>query len=372
MKLLLLSKVNSVHTQRWANALSERGIEVLVFGLEGLKSKENPYRSEITIKTAGIDEQKQGGFKEKLNYLKALPLLKSTIKEFKPDILHAHYASSYGLLGALTGFHPFVISLWGSDIFDFPKKSFLNALIIKHNLKRADLITSTSMTMAKEGAKYTSKKIEVVPFGVDLEVFKPLEVKRAFPGTSIVIGTVKSLERKYGIDTLILAFALLKRKFEKDDLKLIIVGDGPEKDNLKRLTKDLNIEDFVTFTGFVPHKDLPGYINMMDIFVLLSRVEESFGVVVVEAMACEKPVVVSRKGGLPEVVEDGVTGFVVPAENPEAAASALETLILNKDLRSSMGKRGRERVKRLYDWKENVNRMVELYEELLKQKSKTF
>ena len=372
MKLLLLSKVNSVHTQRWANALSERGIEVLVFGLEGLKSKESPYRSEITIKTAGIDEPKQGGFKEKLNYLKALPLLKSTIKEFKPDILHAHYASSYGLLGALTGFHPFVISLWGSDIFDFPKRSFLNALIIKHNLKRADLITSTSITMAREGAKYTSKKIEVVPFGVDLEVFKPSEGKRTSPGTSTVIGTVKSLERKYGIDTLILAFALLKRKFEKDDLRLIIVGDGPEKDNLKRLTKDLNIEDFVTFTGFVPHKDLPGYINLMDIFVLLSRVEESFGVVVVEAMACEKPVVVSGKGGLPEVVENGVTGFVVPAENPEAAASALETLILNKDLRSSMGKRGRERVKKLYDWKENVSRMVELYEELLKQKSKTF
>jgi Glycosyltransferase len=89
-------------------------------------------------------------------------------------------------------------------------------------------------------------------------------------------------------------------------------------------------------------------------------------------MACEKPVVVSRKGGLPEVVEDGVTGFVVPTENPGAAASALETLILNKDLRSSMGKRGRERVKKLFDWKENVSKMVELYEELLKQKSKTF
>jgi len=367
MKVLLLSKVNSTHTVRWANALVERGIKVLVFGLEDLKLKENPYNPEVIIKTAGIEEPKQGGFREKVNYLKALPKLKSTIKEFKPDILHAHFASSYGLIGSLTGFHPIVISLWGSDIFDFPRRSSLNALIIKHNLKNADEITSTSITMAKEGAKYTSREIEVVPFGVDLNIFKPIEVKKNFLKNSIVIGTVKALERKYGIDILIRAFALLKAKIQSDALELLIVGDGPERDNLKELSRELKVENSITFTGYVPHVDLPRYFNMMDIFVLLSRVEESFGVVVVEAMACEKPVVVSNKGGLPEVVENGVTGFVVPAENPEAAASALETLIMNKDLRELMGKKGRERVAKLYNWEENVSKMIEIYKKLLKQ-----
>ncbi|MDI6851721.1 MAG: glycosyltransferase family 4 protein [bacterium] len=368
MKVFLLSKVNSTHTIRWANALVERGIKVLVFGLEDLKLKDNPYLPEIIVKTASIDEPKHGGLKGKINYLKALPKVKSAIEEFKPDVLHAHYASSYGLIGALTKFHPLIISLWGSDVFDFPKKSFLNALIIRHNLKKADKITSTSITMAREATKYTAKKIDVVPFGVDIETFKPFEVKKVFTEDSVVIGTVKSLEKKYGIDTLISAFALLKRK-SKENLNLLIGGDGPERENLKQLVKELKVEDSVVFTGYIPHAQLPKYMNMIDIFVLLSRVEESFGVVVVEAMACGKPVVVSNKGGLPEVVEEGVTGFVVPAENPKATASAIETLIKDKELRKSMGRRGRERVLKLYNWKENVSKMIEIYEELLKQKA---
>lgn len=369
MKVLLLSNVNSIHTLRWANSLVERGIKVLVFGLEDLKLRGDPYHSEIIVKTAGIDQPKEGGNKEKIKYLRALPKVKALIKEFKPNILHAHYASSYGLIGALTGFHPLVISLWGSDVFDFPKKSSLNSIIIRHNLKKADKITSTSITMAKEGSNYTSKEIEVVPFGVDPETFKPFEVKKVSPPQGIVIGTVKSLEKKYGIDTLISAFAILRSKLEGENLKLLIVGDGAERASLQKQAKSLNLEDSVIFTGHIPHTDIPNYMNMIDIFVLLSRVEESFGVVVVEAMACEKPVVVSNKGGLPEVVEEGVTGFVVPAENPEAAATALLTLIKDEKLRKLMGKRGRERVLKLYNWKENVSKMIRIYEELLKPKS---
>lgn len=361
--------VNSVHTIRWANALAEKGIEVLVFGLEDLKLKEKYAHPRIIIKTAGIGESMQESAIGKMKYLKAVPQLHSIVKEYKPDILHAHFASSYGLIGSLTGFHPFIVSLWGADVFDFPQKSPINALVLKYNLKKADRITSTSKVMAIEGSKYTNKKIDVVPFGVDLEVFKPFEVERIFSEDNIVIGTVKALEKKYGIDTLIEAFALLKKKTQNELLKLLIVGGGSEETNLRRLAAELGIEDSAIFAGPVPHNDVPRYINMIDIFVALSRLDsESFGVAVVEAMACEKPVVVSNKGGLPEVVEEGVTGFVVPAENPEAAASALETLITNKDLRESMGKSGRVRVSRLYNWNGNVSKMIEIYEELLKQK----
>jgi glycosyltransferase involved in cell wall biosynthesis len=99
---------------------------------------------------------------------------------------------------------------------------------------------------------------------------------------------------------------------------------------------------------------------MIDISVIVSN-QESFGVSVIEAGACENPVVVSNVGGLPEVVEDGVTGIIVPAKNPIATADAIEKLILDKSLRESMGKAGRKRVEALYKWENNVEQMMEIY-----------
>jgi glycosyltransferase involved in cell wall biosynthesis len=105
---------------------------------------------------------------------------------------------------------------------------------------------------------------------------------------------------------------------------------------------------------------------MLDISVSVSITDsESFGVAVIEASACEKPVIVANVGGLPEVVEDEVTGFVVPPQDAEATASALEKLVLNKSLRQEMGNAGRQRVQRLYDWKNNVQQMLSIYHEVL-------
>lgn len=89
---------------------------------------------------------------------------------------------------------------------------------------------------------------------------------------------------------------------------------------------------------------------------------ESFGVAVIEASACAKPVVVSNVGGLPEVVEDGVTGIIVPPRDPEATAEAIENLILSQDLRTKMGTEGRKRVGRLFDWDKNVKQMAKIYQ----------
>src|SRR5690606_14490213 len=114
----------------------------------------------------------------KLNYLKAYRQVKRIIREFKPDILHAHYASSYGLIGALSSFHPFVLSVWGADIYNFPHISPLHNAIIRYNIRKADMILSTSKIMKTETMKYTPKEIVVTPFGIDIEKFYPKKVKR--------------------------------------------------------------------------------------------------------------------------------------------------------------------------------------------------
>ena len=130
MKVLLLADVNSIHTQRWARSLSDQGIEIGIFSLnrpnsdtvKGLDCLSKPIP--VFLPSGLNDDLSASGLVQKLKYLTVVPSLRKAIKKFNPDIVHAHYASSYGTLGSLSGFHPRILSLWGSDIFDFPKRSF--------------------------------------------------------------------------------------------------------------------------------------------------------------------------------------------------------------------------------------------------------
>ena len=211
MRVLLLADAHSIHTIKWAKSLCQKNIELGVFSLN--KLDEDLYKEdniEVFYFSDRNCRDRSSGFK-KISYLKALPFLKKVIKKFKPDIVHAHYASSYGLLGALSGFHPYIISVWGSDVFDFPNISFLHKAILKYNLMQADTILSTSHVMAVETKKYTNKDIIVTPFGIDLDQFKPMKVASVFQDDDIVIGTVKTLEEKYGIEYLIRAFSIVQK-----------------------------------------------------------------------------------------------------------------------------------------------------------------
>jgi glycosyltransferase involved in cell wall biosynthesis len=158
-------------------------------------------------------------------------------------------------------------------------------------------------------------------------------------------------------------------KYPQLPLKLLIVGGGSLDKKLKQLVKDLDLDAFTIFTGKIPFNDIPKYHNMLSISVSVSIVDsESFGVAIIEASSCAKPVVVANVGGLPEVTEDMVTGFVVPPKNSEKTADAIEKLILDKDLRKAIGNNGRDRVKKLYNWNDNVNQMINIYKEILNVK----
>lgn len=369
MRILMISGAEVPHTMKWAAGLSDIGVEVGVYTLGQYdKSFYDKHNIKVFQDDRGDDiyHQKCGGLK-KIGYLRYVSNLKNVIKDFKPDILHAHYASGNGLLGALSGFHPYIISVWGSDVYEFPQKSFFHKSVLRYNLSKADKILSTSHVMAKETSKYTGKEIEVIPFGIDLNVFKPMprKTQKYFQQDDIVIGTIKTLEKKYGVEYLIRAFSIVRKRHSELPLKLLIVGDGTLRGQLEKLVKELNMDEDVVFTGRIPWQDVPIYDNMLDIYVALSE-SESFGVAIIEASACEKPVVVSDAGGLPEVVDDHVTGLIVPKKDSIAAAEAIEKLVLDINLRCKMGKDGRMRVEKLYDWKYNLKEMINAYDECIR------
>ncbi|NTW32284.1 MAG: glycosyltransferase family 4 protein [Bacteroidetes bacterium] len=374
MKILLLSDINSAHTVKWTNELVNNSIDIAVFSLSA--PNENAL-SEINTKKIFIPSYlknktaKQSIF-AKLAYLKALPDLLNAIEEFNPDIVHAHYASSYGLLGRNCKFKPFVISAWGSDVLDFPKKSFFHKNILKKNLQSATVVTATSKIMVEKIREIASIEAIHIPFGIDLSQFFQKKVQSIFKSEdnfseqnkNIVFGCVKSLETIYGQSFLIKAFAQLASEFSELSLKLLLVGDGSLMNKYKLSVNELGINNKVVFAGKAPYSEICNYHNMIDVFVNYS-LNESFGVSVLEASACEKPVIASNIGGLPEVVNDGITGMLVPPANVELLFQTMKDLLLNKQKAINMGKQGRQWVKQNFDFEKNVNSMIEIYNQIL-------
>lgn len=361
MKLALLSALISVHTTHWANGLAKRGHEVHI----------------ITCHPGG-DPLSEGVIVHNLphkppyGYFLNVQVLREILVSIGPDVLNAHYASGYGTLARLASFHPYVLSVWGSDVYDFPNRSFLHKLLLKKNLLAADVVCSTSHVMASQTRIICPELVEIpiTPFGVDTELFRPMPELR--DERFITIGTVKKLAPEYGIDLLLKSFAYARETVEKKDentakrLRLMIVGDGPQKQELKQLAEVLGVSEQCIWVGKVLHSEVPKHLNQFDIYVALSRME-SFGVAIIEASACEIPVVVSDVGGLPEVVKDGETGIVVERENPQASGAVIAKMINNDKFRLKLGKQGRSRVLAMYDWKNCVKKMERVYAALIKK-----
>lgn len=370
-KLALLANVASSHTQKWAVDLARRGWVVKVFSfLPG-----NIPGVEVVVIPHLL-----GG---KADAILRSRWVKNQLKAWKPDIVHAHYATSFGLLGALSGQHPYIISAWGSDIFSFPKTSILHRNLLKWILSKADFLCSTSHIMAQEMTNYISKDkpLEIIPFGVDVKRFAPRS-ELAFEKTEeatkeaikekteekiqepIKYGIAKYLYPVYGLDILLRAFAEIL-KFHPGKVRLRIAGDGPEEENLRRLASELQIEEGIDWVGPLSNEEVADFYRSLDIVVIPSR-QESFGVTAVEGAACGLPVIASRVGGLPEVVLDQKTGLLVPPEDVIELTAAMERLFLNREERQRLGRAGRAFVLEKYDWQENVSQAEKVYTRLLK------
>lgn len=356
MKICILGENGSTHVQKWIRGiLSESDHEIHI----------------ITFNRGILDERAHYHFlkqhvNNKLDYILNCGLVKKYINRIKPDILHAHYATSYGLLGALSNFHPYLITGWGADIFDSPK-NFLMKQMVQYSFRQADGLTVLTKFTQDELKKLTTKPATLVPFGVNTNFFKPGEHKEK---NKLHIGTIRTLAPKYGVEFLIRAFALLAAKFPH--IHLDIVGHGEQYEQFVLLTKELNIHERVTFFGFVnQHAEPEKYISIlqnMDIFTILSVLDsETFGVAAVEAMACGIPVVASDIGGLPEVLNKEAGLLAKPGDTLSIAA-ALESLITNADLRQTLGKNGRARATSTYNWQNNIRSMLAVYEVLITKK----
>jgi glycosyltransferase involved in cell wall biosynthesis len=357
MKIAFLAAAKSIHTARWVNALAQKGHTVRLYSLPDHADTQKKIDSRV--KTIPL---KVPGF---AGYFFNAGCLKKELAQFRPDLVNAHYASGYGTLARLCGVHPLLLSVWGSDVYLFPAKGPLYRHLVRKNLAAADAVASTGYAMARQVRLLLPgcRKIFITPFGVDCSRFAP---EHKAEDKCFTVGAVKALEPPYGMDDLIRAFALLREKMpEGRPVKLEIYGEGSLRGSLQALIGSLGLEKCAFLRGAVPNTEVPSILNRMDA-VCLPSIEESFGVSAVEAMACGVPVVASDADGFRETMEDGVTGFLVPRHDPQAAAEKLLELAQHPELRESLGKSGRKRVLELYDFQKNVESMEQAYRETIR------
>lgn len=354
MKILIASAANSIHTVRWVNSLSERGIDVSLVYLADHAPQENKISESVTL----IPMEATGFF----GYFKGCRELRKIYELGDYDFIHAHFASGYGTLVRLAKIKPALLSVWGTDIFGFPKKSWVHRKLIQSNLKYYDVITSTSEVMKEETLKLNRDlKIDVVPFGVDTQFFDAIGL---VPHEGIRIAIVKTYLPRYGIKYLIDAVSLVVEHYGKGfDLVLDIYGKGPLESEYIAQIESLDLGSCVCIKGYVENNKLPDILRSYDMFAL-SSLEESFGVSAIEAMSVGLPVVASDAVGFVEVIEDGVSGLIVEKGNALAMSKAIIRLIDDSDLRESLARGARQRVMDLYDWDKNVDQMIDIYKEV--------
>ena len=370
MRIVYLADAPYPHTWRWVQHFAAAGHDchVVSFRPANIEGATVHY----------IDGVERLG---KARYLLHARRVARLIHDLQPDLLHALHLTSYGFLGSLAGFHPFLLSVWGTDVLEAPQLTPFHRWLTRHALARADAITATGLHLALETTRYTPPltPVTVVPYGVDLQRFRPQgaegepQSRDVRPlsaggegvggrGNPLVIGTTARLSPEKGLSYLVDAFARLRDRYGHL-VRLRIAGEGPERGALEQQIARLHLEGAVELSGWLEHDYVPAFLQGLDIFVLPST-WEGFGVSAVEASALGLPVVASNIHGIPDAVIDGTTGLLVPAGDPGALVTALARLIDDAALRATLGAAGRAFVARNYDWTENVAQMERLYSRL--------
>lgn len=343
MRILMVADGQSIHTRRWVRGLADRGHALLV-------------ASDRVCPERGIEQARLPALKAGRRNLPALvKALSRAARGFRPHLVHAHYASHYGFLAALAGLRPLVISIWGADVEVFPRRGPINRAILRWTFARAHGLTATSKYLEDISRRYcpASRPIAVIPFGVDVEQFQATSHP---PRDRFMIVSNKHLEAVYGGDVLVHALARLADR----PIDAVILGEGGFRPALEDLIRHQGLSDRIRLPGAVGVDAVCAALANADLAVYPSR-RESFGVATLEASAMSLPVVATRVGGLPEVVQDGVTGLLVGVEDVDALASAIDVLVEDPVRRQAMGRAGAEFVRQRFGWPNSLDRMESFY-----------
>jgi glycosyltransferase involved in cell wall biosynthesis len=355
MRICFITNSQGLHAQRWIMALAQRGEEVHVLGREPAPLR-GAINHPLPIYTQGFGRQ-----------VRNLYRVRKALRGLRPDIIHVFglfEVNSLGTMWLLWGLPRVVISVLGSDIVapgasETRRERYIKRFLLRH----AQCIVATSLYLARETNRYTRPRrpIRVIPWGVDLRKF----TVRKNPAPGVVVGFVKRMHFLAGPDIMLKAFAAALETAPMIS-RLRMAGDGPMLEELKNMAADLGIHKRIDWSGWIEKPDdLVRLYQSIDLLVMPSR-REAFGMAAVEAMACGVPVIASRFGGIPEIVEHERTGLLVASENVAEFAAAIVRLARDAGEREAMGAAARRRAEAQFDWDRSLTDMQQVYRSVAK------
>jgi glycosyltransferase involved in cell wall biosynthesis len=359
LKILFLGEPASANTRSWASGLRECGCEVTV---ASARPGNDP--SVIPIGLPLLPAR--------LRILTGVSSLKKIIRDVKPDILLAYRVTSYGWLAAKTGFHPLVIAAQNEQITYYKNASKLRAWFLgrcaRFALQRADLTHAWAENI-KRGLEMfgaAPERILTLHRGIDCSLFFPAPGRKIEFDRPKIIST-RSLYPQYRIDTLIRAFAIVQAKY--GDARLTITGDGPEKQNLENLARELGVAEKVVFTGRLPPEKIAELLRESDIYASLIETE-GLSSSLAEAMACGTTPVAIDMSASRELIEDGMSGYLLPPGlDSEEAAEIIRDSYESGGLRERCAGEIPKMIMEKYDRRKNQEIFVDRYMRLAGKKS---
>lgn len=366
-----------VHVAEW-NAKSGGGFTAannLVNSLLKINQKIDIHIVSFSDKNEVVNEN---GYTLHLIKLKIFPtsqywylpnILKAKILEISPDLVHLHF--NYPPYSFITHLNiPVIITVHGLNSVrvkrSYPKSDYLNfKFILYPYFEKKALKNATKVITVSRWAKEKSDRIigidsktTYIPNGIVYDRYGNTQPKNIFHPSIFFVGRLVKFK---GVDILIKSFQMIKKTYP--NIHLYIAGNGPQGRKLKSLARKLNVHNEITFLNFLSEDEKLKMFKSADIFVVPSRIE-TFGIVVLEALASGAPVVASNVGGIPEILDNGKYGLLAEPENPEDFAQKIITLIKDKNLRDELREKGKQRAKE-YSWDDVASKTLELYSSVL-------
>lgn len=390
MRICYLGDGGSIHVVKWANYFAQNGHEVHLASYRFEKGYEKKIHlhslAEATQRVLKLSRTKESRWKsctrKLVRYSKVnafLPFVfaghvkisgfHSFLRDLQPDVLHAHYVTDYGFLGAVTGFHPFALTAWGSDILIDPEQSKVARWIVRHSLASADLTTCDAGILREKilNLGVSPRRVAQINHGVDTTQFRPgleneaLRNELQITGCPVVISTRNFLPI-YDVQTLIRSIPLVLNELPRT--KFIVAGTGEQEQSIRSLARTLGVASSVRFVGWIPHSTLPSYLGLADVYVSTS-LSDTTSVSLIEAMACSLAPAITDVGGNKEWIKEGENGYLIPVKAPRILANRICLLLEDDEMRANMGRLNRKIVLQRADYSTEMQKMGKLYENLV-------
>lgn len=302
-----------------------------------------------------------------VNLTASLFKIRKLIRTIKPDILHAHYLTDYGLIGYLLHFPIFVVTVWGSDILVTPKTSWFHPIMAKFILNSSKLVTGDSNTVRNACLQYCNQpeKIIVIQWGINLSLF-PKRIDNHAEQKKITILSSRGFAPIYNIDTIIHSIPFVIKTHT--NIKYLLKSQYERNFELEQIAESLDVIKYIDFVyGDIIYKKLIELYYTSDIFISVPS-SDSSSISLLEAMASGLPVIVSDIPANHEWITEGWNGFIVPVRNPEKLAQAIIHMIENPDLMRLFGERNAQIIRMRADREKHMAHMEDLYKQLLENK----